>query len=89
MQGPDTDAQDQPPPFFHFRLATHGRRLSEVRSSPDSRHCDATSACPFGAMNRHEESHGSPRVPVYYLGQRFLGSNHIRQRRRVCKTKCG
>jgi hypothetical protein len=23
------------------------------------------------------------------LGQRFLGSNHIRQRRRVCKTKCG
>jgi hypothetical protein len=24
-----------------------------------------------------------------YLGQRFLGSNHIRQPRRVCKTKCG
>src|ERR1700738_1294102 len=23
------------------------------------------------------------------LGQRFLGSNHIRQPRRVCKTKCG
>ena len=25
MQGPDTDAQDQPPPFIHIRLATHGR----------------------------------------------------------------
>jgi hypothetical protein len=25
MQGPDTDAQDQPPPFAHIRLATHGR----------------------------------------------------------------
>src|ERR1700682_4401502 len=24
-----------------------------------------------------------------WLGQRFLGSNHIRQPRRVCKTKCG
>ena len=23
------------------------------------------------------------------LGQRFLGSNHIRQPRRVCRTKCG
>src|SRR6476646_7155749 len=23
------------------------------------------------------------------LGQRFLGSNHIRRRRRVCMTKCG
>ena len=23
------------------------------------------------------------------LGQRFLGSNHIRRRRRVYKTKCG
>ena len=23
------------------------------------------------------------------LVQRFLGSNHIRRRRRVCKTKCG
>jgi transposase len=26
-QGPDTDAQDQPPPFFHIRLATHGRSI--------------------------------------------------------------
>jgi hypothetical protein len=23
-QGPDTDAQDHPPPFTHIRLATHG-----------------------------------------------------------------
>ncbi len=23
------------------------------------------------------------------LGQRFLGSNHIRQPRRVCRTMCG
>jgi hypothetical protein len=23
------------------------------------------------------------------LGQRFLGSNHIRRRRRVCRTMCG
>ena len=27
MQGPDTDAQDQPPPFFYIRLATHGRSI--------------------------------------------------------------
>ena len=26
-------------------------------------------------------------LPV--LGQRFLGSNHIRRRRQVCMTKCG
>ena len=26
---------------------------------------------------------------VLHLGQRFLGSNHIRRRRRVCMTKCG
>jgi len=28
-------------------------------------------------------------VSVMPLGQRFLGSNHIRRRRRVCMTKCG
>jgi hypothetical protein len=27
MQGPDTDAQDQPPPFVQIRLATHGRSI--------------------------------------------------------------
>jgi len=27
MQGPDTEAQDQPPPFIHIRLATHGRSI--------------------------------------------------------------
>jgi len=27
MQGPDTDAQDQPPPFIQIRLATHGRSI--------------------------------------------------------------
>jgi hypothetical protein len=27
MQGPDTDAQDQPPPFIHIWLATHGRSI--------------------------------------------------------------
>jgi glucose-6-phosphate 1-dehydrogenase len=26
---------------------------------------------------------------LFYLGQRFLGSNHIRQPQRVCKTMCG
>jgi hypothetical protein len=33
MQGPDTDAQDQPPPFTHIRLAPHGQKphLREVR----------------------------------------------------------
>jgi transposase len=24
-----------------------------------------------------------------YLGQRFRGSNHIRRRRRACRTRCG
>jgi hypothetical protein len=27
MQGPDTDAQDQPPRFTQIRLATHGRSI--------------------------------------------------------------
>jgi hypothetical protein len=27
MQGPDTDAQDQSPPFTQIRLATHGRSI--------------------------------------------------------------
>ena len=27
MQGPDTDAQDQPPPSLQIRLATHGRSI--------------------------------------------------------------
>src|SRR5207249_2275680 len=27
MQGPDTDAQDHPPPFTQIRLATHGRSI--------------------------------------------------------------
>jgi hypothetical protein len=27
--------------------------------------------------------------PEWRLGQRFLGSNHIRQPRRVCRTMCG
>src|SRR5260370_38010819 len=36
MQGPDTDAQDQPPPFIHIRLATHGRsiQLGHVWTAP-------------------------------------------------------
>jgi hypothetical protein len=50
MQGPDTDAQDQPPPFTQIRLATHGRSIQmghlqtsrglpcQVRSAPESRH---------------------------------------------------
>jgi hypothetical protein len=45
MQGPDTDAQDQPPPFFHIRLATHGRSIQMGQS----RHFDdvpVTSAFP-------------------------------------------
>ena len=29
------------------------------------------------------------RAPDNILGQRFLVSNHIRRRRRVCSTKCG
>src|SRR5580692_2819263 len=32
MQGPDTDAQDQPPPFIHIRLATHGRSIQMGQS---------------------------------------------------------
>ena len=28
-------------------------------------------------------------VPFSYLGQRFLGSNHIRRPQRVCRTMCG
>ena len=27
VQGPDTDAQDQPSPYLHIRLATHGRSI--------------------------------------------------------------
>src|SRR5271157_440625 len=34
MQGPDTDAQDQPPPFTHIRLATHGRSIQMGQTLP-------------------------------------------------------
>ena len=30
-----------------------------------------------------------PAISGEDLGQRFLGSNHIRRRRQVCMTKCG
>ena len=35
MQGPDTDAQDQSPPFTQIRLATHGRsiQMGQTRKS--------------------------------------------------------
>jgi hypothetical protein len=57
MQGPDTDAQDQPPPFAHIRLATHGRsiQLGQRRKSgcpaarsalaPANGHRETLSAC--------------------------------------------
>jgi hypothetical protein len=63
MQGPDTDAQDQPPPFIHIRLATHGRSIqlgqteknsacaNVFRVTPESAHCSIQSACLKGAIN--------------------------------------
>src|SRR5258708_814126 len=36
MQGPDTDAQDQPPPFIHIRLATHGRSIQLGQTEKNS-----------------------------------------------------
>ena len=42
------------------------------------------------AIERFEAAAGRNLVSAeHYLGQRFLGSNHIRRRRRVCMTKCG
>ena len=35
MQGPDTDAQDQSPPFFRIRLATHGRSIQSGHRQTD------------------------------------------------------
>ena len=58
-----------------------------------------------GAASKSVQAKGSARSAISYfvamrlvsnsslskgvLGQRFLGSNHIRRRRRVCMTKCG
>ena len=65
MQGPDTEAQDQPPPFFHFRLATHGRsiqlgqmakyssRVDVFRFSSDTGRRSFQLACPFGTKRGH------------------------------------
>ena len=63
MQGPDTDAQDQPPPFFHIRLATHGRSIqmgqteknsvgaNVFRVTSENGHRSIESACLKSAMN--------------------------------------
>jgi hypothetical protein len=45
MQGPDTDAQDQPPPFTQIRLATHGRSI-QLGQSRRSGPMPATSGLP-------------------------------------------
>jgi hypothetical protein len=55
MQGPDTDAHDQPPPFIHIRLATHGRSIQMGQSDltaalslpimPDDQTSSVLSAC--------------------------------------------
>ncbi|MEH2474411.1 ATP-dependent DNA ligase [Nitrobacteraceae bacterium AZCC 2161] len=43
---------------------------------------------PSGERWIHEIKFDGYRVQVH-LGQRFHSLNHIRQLRRVCKTKCG
>src|SRR5260370_42293099 len=65
MQGPDTDAQDQPPPFIHIRLATHGRSIQLGQTEKNSvrayvfrfalklGHCLMHSACLKGANSGH------------------------------------
>jgi hypothetical protein len=42
-----------------------------------------------GTLPAGVKEYKSPTGIVWLLGQRFLGSNHIRQPRRVCKTMCG
>ena len=62
-QGPDTDAQDQPPPFTQIRLATHGRSIQmgskteigprnpDFRSSLNSRHSPTRRSRPKSAIS--------------------------------------
>src|SRR5260370_24483132 len=69
MQGTDTDAQDQPPPFIHIRLATHGRsiqmgqnrksssRAYVFRFAPKNGHRATSAACPFRANNGSRHAH--------------------------------
>ena len=47
FKGPNTDAQDQPPPFFHIRLATHGRSIQMGQQRP-RRPRNANSDLPLG-----------------------------------------
>jgi hypothetical protein len=56
MQGPDTDAQDQPPPFTHIRLAPHGRSI-QMGHLQTSAAQDGMSASPLKAYVRASGQH--------------------------------
>jgi hypothetical protein len=48
MQGPDTDAQDQPPPFTQIRLATHGRSIQMGQNRKCCVPCPTSGLTPKG-----------------------------------------
>jgi hypothetical protein len=52
-------------------------------------HVEATAVLGHFCKRINSLSKGNIDFDRYELGQRFLGLNHIRQPRRVCKTKCG
>jgi hypothetical protein len=69
-----------------------------LRRAWDNVHHYCATVLPFrseGDIDAWSRRHAIPKgavvpiVQVAELGQRFLGSNHIRQPRRVCKTRCG
>jgi len=88
MQGQDTDAQDQPPPFFHIRLATHGWSIQLGQSLPKWA-VRATSASPVsdGTADVADPRYGD-QGKVDYL-QRFRRSGWLARTLEIARSCAG
>src|SRR5258708_3387938 len=70
MQGPDTDAQDQPPPFVNIRLATHGRSI-QLGHSRRFREVRCESASLIGRLGSSTFRLSTTAVSMSLTGSRF------------------
>jgi hypothetical protein len=68
MQGPDTDAQDQPPPFTHIRLAPHGRSIQLGQKAKNSVRANVFRC---SSNNGPWDSGSSPAAPLFDLKRQF------------------
>jgi hypothetical protein len=68
-------------------LLSSPRRSASDRGQPPKAKLNASKSEAFPRVSLKEAGIGEQAFEA--LGQRFLGSNHIRRPRRVCKTMCG